>query len=547
MLRWRSFGGRSLGAVALAGVLSAAVAQEPPRAEAASDAAKPPARAPEAPSPQAALMGQLCKIDIKGDKKDQWMRLPRAESSVTPHHTSVGGKSFDYTATAGTLIIRDDEDKPIASIGYVAYVRHDAKSGVRPLMFAFNGGPGSSSLWLHMGVLGPKRVVVSDPGPTPAGPYRTVDNEFGVLDKSDLVMIDPVGTGIAHAVCDHKDDEFFGVDPDIDSVSRFIMQYVSDNNRWTSPKYLLGESYGTTRGAAIVNHLRERSFAFNGLILVSVATDIEAIFAELPGNDRPYAVYLPAYAAVAWYHHALPNPPASLEPFLTEVRAYAAGPFTTALLKGDAISEAERQAVAEKMHEYTGLSVDYLKAANLRVAQAAFTHELLKAQHKTVGRLDARFVGATMDPLEKNSDYDPQSAAISAAFAAAFLDYYHGELKFGQGSTYRTTNFSIGDRWKWVHKTPRGDQPMVNSGVDLAEALVKDANLRVLVMNGYYDLATPFSATGYVMSHLGLPAGVGSRIEMKYYEAGHMMYVHPASIAKWKRDLDAFIDSTSWQ
>lgn len=541
---------RSLGILALAGLLSWAVvtgAQEPPRPEGATEAAKQPARAPEQPSPQAALLGQLCKIDIKGEKKDQWMRLPKAESSVTQHHMSIGGKSFDYAATAGTLIIRDDEDKPIASIGYVAYVRHDAKGAVRPLMFAFNGGPGSSSLWLHMGVLGPKRVVVSDPGPTPAGPYRTVDNEFGVLDKSDLVMIDPVGTGLAHAVCDHKDDEFFAVDPDIESVSRFIMQYVSDNNRWSSPKYLLGESYGTTRGAAIVNYLRERSFAFNGLILVSVATDIEAIFAELPGNDRPYAVYLAAYAAVAWYHHMLPAQPAALEPFLTEVRAYAAGPFTTALLKGDAIPDAEREAVAEKMHEYTGLSVEYLKAANLRVAQGAFTHELLKAQHKTVGRLDARFVGATMDPLEKYSDYDPQSAAISAAFAAAFLDYYHGELKFGQGSTYRTTNFSVGEHWKWVHRTPKGDQPMVNSGVDLAEALVKDANLRVLVLNGYYDLATPFSATEYVMAHLGVPQGVGSRIEMKYYESGHMMYVHPPSMAKMKRDLDAFIDSTSRQ
>ncbi|TLZ12199.1 MAG: hypothetical protein E6K31_06720 [Gammaproteobacteria bacterium] len=542
---------RSAGSIALAGVLNWAVAagaQEPPRAEGATEAAKPqPARAPEPPSAQAVLLGQLCKIDIKGEKKDQWMRLPKAEGSVTQHHLTVGGRSFDYTATAGTLIIRDDEDKPIASIGYVAYVRHDAKGGVRPLMFAFNGGPGSSSLWLHMGVLGPKRVVVSDPGPTPAGPYRTVDNEFGVLDKSDLVMIDPVGTGLAHAVCDHKDDEFFGVDPDIDSLSRFIMQYVSDNNRWTSPKYLLGESYGTTRGAAIVNYLRERAFAFNGLILVSVATDLEAIFAELPGNDRPYAVYLPAYAAVAWYHHMLPTQPAALEPFLTEVRAYAAGPFTAALLKGDAIPDAEREAVAGKMHEYTGLPAEYLKAANLRVAQGAFTHELLKAQHKTVGRLDARFVGATMDPLEKYSDYDPQSAAISAAFAAAFLDYYHGELRFGQGSTYRTTNNSVGEHWKWVHRTPKGDQPMVNSGVDLAEALVKDANLRVLVLNGYYDLATPFSATEYVMAHLGLPPGVGSRIEMKYYEAGHMMYVHPPSMAKMKRDLDAFIDSTARQ
>jgi carboxypeptidase C (cathepsin A) len=494
----------------------------------------------------AAQLSQLCRIDIRGDKKEQWMRLPKADSSVTQHHITLGGKGLDYTATAGTLIVRDDEDRPMASIGYVAYTRAAPKAGTRPVTFAFNGGPGSSSLWLHMGVLGPRRVVITDPDPTPAGPYRTVDNEYGLLDKSDLVMIDPVGTGLSHAVCDHKDSEFWGVDPDVDSISRFIAQYVSDNGRWTSPKYLLGESYGTTRGAAIVNYLRgRRDMAFNGLILVSVATDIEAIFAELPGNDRPYAVYLPAYAAVAWYHHTVPNQPAALEPFLNEVRAYASGPYTAALLKGDALPEAELEAAAQKMHDYTGLPVDYLKAADLRISENAFAHELLKPQGKTVGRLDGRYVGLTWDPLEKETDYDPQSAAISAAFAATFLDYYHGELKFGQGTTYNVSNFQIGDQWRWTHKTGRGDQFTVNTGVDLAEALVKDPNLKVLVLNGYYDLATPFSATEYVMTHLGVPRSAGARVSMKYYEAGHMMYVHPPSAAKMKRDLDAFIDATA--
>ena len=497
--------------------------------------------------PTPAEVSQLCRIDIRGDKKEQWMRLPKAESSVTQHHLNVGGRTIDYTATAGTLIVRDEEDKPWASIGYVAYVRQGAKDGgARPITFAFNGGPGSSSLWLHMGVLGPRRVVVSDPDPTPPAPYKLVDNEFGLLDKSDLVMIDPVGTGLSHAVCDHKDDEFWGVDPDIESVSRFIAQYLSDNNRWTSPKYLLGESYGTTRAAAILNYLREhRALAFNGLILVSVATDIEALAAELPGNERPYAVYLPGYAAVAWYQHMLPDAPAQLAPLLAEVRAYAAGPYTAALLKGDALSDAERDAVAGKMHEYTGLSVEYLKAANLRVSEVEFCHELLKARRQTVGRLDGRFVGPTWDPLDKEADYDPQSAAISAAYASTFLDYYHGELKFGQGATYRTTNFSIGEKWKWTHHTAHGDQALVNSGVDLAEALMKDASLRVLVLNGYYDLATPFSATEYVMTHLGVPPAVSARVQMQYYEAGHMMYVNPASIAKVKRDLDTFIDSTA--
>jgi carboxypeptidase C (cathepsin A) len=505
------------------------------------------ADSPNPPSPTVTLESQLCKIDVRGEKKEQWMRLPKAEASATSHRLGLGGKAFDYTATAGTLIVRDDEDKPIASLSYIAYTHPGAKDGpARPIMFAFNGGPGSSSVWLHMGVLGPRRVRVSDPIPTPPAPYRTVDNEFGVLDKSDLVMIDPVGTGLSHAVCDHKDDEFWGVDPDIDSISRFIAQYLSDNDRWTSPKYLVGESYGTTRAAAIVNYLRaRRSLTFNGLILISVATDIEAIFAELPGNDRPYSVYLPAYAAVAWYQHMLPSQPAALEPFLGEVRSFAMGPFTAALLKGDALSDAEREAVAQKAHEYTGLAVEYLKAANLRISENAFAHELLHARRLTVGRLDGRFTGPTPDPLAKETDYDPQYEAIRAAYAAAFLDYYHGELKFGQGVTYRTTNFAIEGKWKWVHDTGHGEQLAVNSGVDLAEALFKDANLRVLVLSGYYDLATPFSATEYVMTHLGVTPEVAARIQMKYYEAGHMMYVHPPSLAQMKRDIDAFIGATA--
>jgi carboxypeptidase C (cathepsin A) len=498
-------------------------------------------------SPAGAL-ASVCQADVKGDKKDEWMREPSSRSSVTQHRLSAGGKSIEYSATAGLLVIRDNEDKPIANLSYVAYTRRDVTDiGARPILFAFNGGPGSSSLWLHMGALGPKRVVVADPEPTPPAPFHAVENEFSVLDKSDLVMIDPVGTGLGHAVCGHKDEEFWGVDSDVDSFSRFIAQYVSDNNRWSSPKYLLGESYGTTRAAAIVDYLHERrSLTFNGLVLISVATDIEALFSEFPGNDRPYPLYLPGYAAVGWYHHVLPKQPASLEPFLQEVRQFAAGPFTAALLKGDALSDEERTAVAEQMHEYTGLSVEYLKAANLRVSESAFTHELLKAQRKTIGRLDARYVGPTMDPLQKYAEYDPLSEAISAAYTAAFLDYYHGELKFGQDVTYRDPTVGIWEKWKWSHR-PGGsaEQPVVNTGVDLGRVMVQDSNLRVLVLSGYFDLATPFSAIEYEMRHLGVPPGVSSRIQIQYYEAGHMMYVHLPSLRKMKGDLDTFIDATA--
>lgn len=475
---------------------------------------------------------------------------PKAEQSVTEHGVAIGGKTVDYTATAGTLILRNDKDEPIAAVGYVGYTLRGATDPARrPITFAYNGGPGSSSLWLHMGALGPRRIVTTDAGPTPPAPYRVVDNAYSILDKTDLVMIDPVGTGISRAVGEAKDKDFWGVDQDIESVSRFIKQYVSDNNRWNSPKYLLGESYGTTRSAGIVDRLQTREhMAFNGVILVSVALDIEAIF-DWPGNERPYALFLPTFAAVAAYHHALPHPPAQLEPFLEEVRRYAVGEYSAALLKGDALSAGERDAVAEKLHDYTGLSVDYIKRSKLRVREAQFTQELLREHHETVGRLDARFRGLTFDLLAEESDYDPQSAAISSAFTAAFLDYYHRELKFGQGKTYNISNDAIVEAWDWKHRPPVANLffpiPIPNTGLDLAHALGYNPNLRVLVLNGLYDLATPFFATEAMIDHLGLEPEQRAHIQLKYYPAGHMMYVHEPSLKQWKSDIAAFYESTS--
>jgi carboxypeptidase C (cathepsin A) len=478
---------------------------------------------------------------------------PKPEQSVTRHGVTIGGRTIDYTATAGTLILRNDRDEPTASVGYVAYaLRHEsdgADLSRRPITFAYNGGPGSSSVWLHMGALGPRRIVTTDAGPTPPAPYRVVDNSYSLLDKTDLVMVDPVGTGISRPVGDSKEKDFWGVDQDIAAVSRFIKQYVSDNQRWNSPKYLLGESYGTTRSAGIVDHLQTKdNMAFNGVILVSVALDVEAIF-EWPGNDRPYALFLPSYAAIAAYHHALPHPPAQLGPFLDEVRRYAIGDYSAALAKGDALGERERDAVAEKLHEYTGIAVSYIKDAKLRVREAQFTQELRREHHETVGRLDARFLGGDFDPLAENAQYDPQSAAISSAFTAAFLDYYHRELKFGQGKSYVILNEAAGPAWDWKHRPPVGGFffpiPIPNTGLDLAHALTYNPNLRVLVLNGLYDLATPFFATESMIDHLGLDKELRGHIQMKYYDAGHMMYVHEPSLKQWKTDLAAFYDSTN--
>jgi carboxypeptidase C (cathepsin A) len=470
------------------------------------------------------------------------------ERSVTRHSLLIGGRTIDYDATAGTLILRDDNDKPTAAMGYVAYTLHKAAGGDhgdRPITFAWNGGPGSASIWLHMGALGPRRIVTTDAGPTPPAPYRVVDNAYSILDKSDLVMIDPVGTGLSHALGEAKDKDFWGVDPDIESVSRFIKQYVSDNNRWGSPKFLLGESYGTTRAAGVVDRLQTReNMAFNGVILVSAALDLEAFF-PWPGNDRPYALILPTLAAVAAFHHALPRQPAQLGTFLDEVRKYALGDYSAALLKGDSLSAQERDAVAEKLHQMTGLSTDFIKRARLRIRDSMFTQELLRERHETVGRMDGRFLGVAFDPLSEDSDYDPQGAAVSSAFTAAFLDYLHGELAFGQGKSYRILNETIGAVWDFRHQVAGLPFPMPvpYTGIDLAHALGYNPNLHVLVLNGLYDLATPFFATEVVIDHLGMEEAQRSRVQLKYYEAGHMMYVHEPSLQAMKADLAAFYDA----
>jgi carboxypeptidase C (cathepsin A) len=498
----------------------------------------PAVRASEEPSGQA-------ESKPKGQPAD----IPKAEQSATQHKIIIGGAAISYSATAGTLIVRNAQDQPYASMGYTAYTKSEVADPTRrPITFAYNGGPGSSSIWLHMGVLGPRRILTSDATVTPPPPYKTVDNEFSILDKTDLVMIDPVGTGFSKGVGEAKDKDFCGVDADIESVSRFIRQYITDNGRWNSPKYLLGESYGTTRSAGIVDYLQvKEGMAFNGVILVSMATDLELPFSAdgVPGNERALPYILPTYTAVAWYHKVLPDPPAELAPLLREARAFALGEYAHALALGSDLPDADRKTVIQKLHRYTGLSSDYLDKADLRVPLPQFTQELLRGRRETVGRLDARFLGVAFDPLAKNAEYDPQDAATTAAFAAAFLDYMHRDLNFGHGRTY-VLDADVFKAWDYRHKIGGSEipQPMANTGVDLAHAMGFNPNLRVLVLQGIYDLATQFLGTEYMVSHLDLRKDLRSHIEIKYYDAGHMMYIHEPSLRKFKQDVATFIDGT---
>ncbi|HJV91268.1 MAG TPA: hypothetical protein VJ623_13250 [Holophagaceae bacterium] len=490
----------------------------------------------------ALLIGSLGLGAQEGAKPAETAKPPeaKAEKSVTKHSARIGGQALAYTATVGTFILRDAKGDPWARMGYTAYVKDGAEPSGRPITFAFNGGPGSASIWLHLGALGPRRVVTVNAEATPPAPYKLVDNEESLLDVSDLVMIDPVGTGYSSAIDKNRTHEFWAVDPDIESIARFIAQFTADAGRWNSPKFLLGESYGTTRGAGIADYLHANlGLDLNGVILVSVAMDLGSIF-TWPGNERPYPFFLPTYTAVAAYHHALPSEPRDLPALLQEARDFALGPYTTALLKGDALPDAELDALAKRMRDFTGLSVDYLRTARLRVDPGAFRQELLRYRGLTVGRIDARFTGPNQKPLAEGAPWDPHGDAVTPAFTAAFMDYVQRELKFGEGKDYQVRANAIAS-WDFSHKVGGVTQRMVDTTPDLSHALLTNPHLRVLVLSGLTDLATPFAATEYTMAHLNLPPAFRSHVVQKTFEAGHMMYLHEPELKQMKRELAAFI------
>jgi carboxypeptidase C (cathepsin A) len=492
-------------------------------------------------------------------------------SSTTSGTVTVEGKPISYQAEAGTLVLDGtgaDEGKPQVAMSYVAYFKQGADASKRPITFIYNGGPGSSTVWLHMGAWGPKRVVTNDDTHTPAAPYQLVNNDYSLLDASDLVFIDMPGTGFGRLLAKGKDDaararshkelakKYWGVDADAEAFANFITQFISGHHRWNSPKYLFGESYGTTRSAVLSNILQSRyDVDLNGVILLSEVLDfrISPVAANInPGDNLPYVTALPSYAATAWYHHKLPKyAGGKLGQLLKDSIDFAKGDYRQALFDGFMLSPAREREIAEKLHDFTGLPIAYLLKANLRVSSDMFTHELLNGDDTTTGLLDTRYSGPSMDPLGKESAYDPQSAAISSAYMSAFNDYVRRDLKFGDGLKYRSSAYGVEDfNWKFEHEQP-GVQLVWNKGInvlrDLAAAMKYNPGLKVMVNGGFYDLVTPFYGAIYEQENLPIPASLRKNVTYAFYPSGHMVYAHLPSLKKLHDNVAAFIATSNTQ
>jgi carboxypeptidase C (cathepsin A) len=450
----------------------------------------------------------------------------------------LGDRTLAYTATAGTLVLLDEDDGARASFFVVSYTLDAADPARRPVTFAFNGGPGSSSLWLQLGTFGPRRVVFPDAVTPPPPPYDVIDNEHSLLDRTDLVFIDPIHTGYSKPEGKAKASEFLGVTEDIASISELIRLWTTRHARWASPKLLAGESYGTLRAAGLLEQLQRNGMVVNGALLISPILDFSTILFE-PSNDLPAIVHLPTYAATAYYHDALPERPAALLAFLEEVRAFAQNEYAAALFKGSRLSEPEATDIATRLHRYTGLSVEYLRRTRLRIEISRFCKELLRARGETVGRLDGRFLGRDSDDVGEQPEHDPSFTAVMGPYTAAMQDYLRRELSFENDRPYRVLNFEANESWQWSVKGRLG-APSTSDA--LRKAMTQNPHLAVFVANGLYDLATPFFATEYSLDHLALRPADRDRVTVTYYEAGHMMYLHPPSLVRLKADLASFFD-----
>jgi carboxypeptidase C (cathepsin A) len=448
------------------------------------------------------------------------------------------GHSLAYTVTPGTLTIRNDDGAPIASMFYTAYTM-EPRGAPRPITFLFNGGPGSSTMWLHMGSFGPMKVDASTPETIAGPPFRYGANPDTLLDVSDLVFIDAPTTGLSRTLGKSEPKDFFGVDKDVDAFTRTIQRYLTKYGRWNSPKFIIGESYGTTRAAGLSKALSDKGVQLNGIVLVSTILNI-GLFS---GDDQALIDFVPTYAADAWYHGKI-QPKPDLMSFVAEAKAFAGGPYAAALQKGGAISDEEKQSIAQQMARLTGLSTEYVLKSNLRVQPNRFQRELLRDRREVIGRIDSRFVGTEADAAGEAPSYDPQASAITGAFVGAFNDYLYRDLDYKTTLTFRPNNYAgIGNDWNFQHASPDGQQLSANLGSDLAQAMRENPRLKLLNVAGLYDLATPFFGAEYDVAHLALDPQIAGNIRYTYYPAGHMMYIDPGSARQLKVDLASFYAS----
>jgi carboxypeptidase C (cathepsin A) len=462
---------------------------------------------------------------------------------VTHHQGVIGGRTMAYTATAGTLTVRDDEGKPTLSMFYVAYTAGDGHDTRRPVTFLYNGGPGSSSMWLHMGSLAPIRVATDSPAATAGPPFRIVDNNESLLDTSDLVFLDAPGAGFSRPLGDTRLAAFWGTDPDIDAFAHGVERYLTIYDRWNSPKFIFGESYGTTRSAGLAYRLSQDGVQLNGVILLSSILNYGR---RSPGFDQEIINYLPTYAATAAYHKRLATPPSDIMAFLREVREFARGPYAQALAQGQNLPDAERQAMAQKLSAYTGLSVDYLLRADLRVEPGDFRKELLRDRRLTLGRYDARFTGYDMDALGETPEYDASDTGMTGAFVSAFHHYLTADLGYLTDMTYRPTYYSAGIQWDFKHRPPRAQYPGATNeadvALDLSAAMRESPHMLLYSLNGIYDFATPFFGTEYDLAHMQLPPNLRGNVRFAYYPSGHMVYLNTEALKTMKADLVRFYD-----
>ncbi|MCJ7580380.1 MAG: peptidase S10 [Candidatus Aminicenantes bacterium] len=460
--------------------------------------------------------------------------------SVTKHSMKLNGTLINYTATAGTLPLKTEDGKPKANVYFTAYIKDGGKSpAARPITFAFNGGPGSASVWVHMGAFGPKKVSMTEDGLEPTQPFQLIDNPYTILDITDLIFLDPVNTGYSRAAEGENPTQFFGYENDIESVGEFIRMYITKYERWSSPKYILGESYGTIRASGLAGFLQGRSLGMylDGVILVSaVLNSLVKDFS--PGNDLPYIYFFPGYTATAWYHKKLSQDllDRELEDVLQEVETFCLGEYNNALSLGNELSAAKRSDLIKKVARYSGLSEDYVEQSNMRIELFRFLKELLRKEHYAIGRIDGRFKVIETDAAGERFADDPSTTATTGAFSALFNHYVRNDLKYTNENVYAIS----GSVRPWPYPGGNSRTSYSDSIEVLSGAMSQNQSLQIFVANGYYDFATPYFATKYAISHLGLNSEFKDRVTMAYYQAGHMMYIHEKSHQKLKEDLVKF-------